>query len=106
MGQCSDTIEINGTTYRKQGEHELGDKNRHVIVLDRGWIYAGDLTEKNGRIRLERAVNLRSFSQLGFEGAIADPGSPKVTIRKMTAPVDIPTNAELFRVPVGDSWGL
>ncbi len=52
MGQCSETIEINGITYRRQGEHETGERNRFVVVADRGWIFAGDLTEKDGRIRL------------------------------------------------------
>ena len=106
MGQCSETIEINGITYRRQGEHETGERNRYVVVADRGWIFAGDLTEKDGRIHLERAVNLRSYSSVGIEGAIADPGSSNVTIKILTAPVDMPAAAELFRIPVGDEWGL
>ncbi len=101
---CDNKIEINGEKYEKVATPT--ECNRHVVVLDRGWIFAGDLTEKDGRVRLERAVNLRHFSGVGFEGAVADPKSDKVTIRVVPAPVDFPADAEMFRLPVGDSWGL
>lgn len=97
-----DTITLDGFTYTKSAPRP----KRYVVVADRGWIFAGDLTEENGRIRLDRAVNLRSYSSVGIDGAVADPKSDSVTIRRMTAPVDMPSDAELFRIPVGDEWGL
>ena len=100
--QMKDTIEIDGATYRR--EHPSG--SRYVVVLDGGWIFGGDLEDVGGRIQLSRAVNLRRYSEIGFEGAIADPGSDKVTIKRIQGMVDIPEGAELYRVPVGDEWGL
>ena len=32
--------------------------NRAVVVVDRGWIFAGDVTRENGRIKLSRAVHV------------------------------------------------
>lgn len=32
--------------------------NRAVIVVDRGWIFAGDVTRENGRIKLSRAIHV------------------------------------------------
>jgi hypothetical protein len=79
---------------------------RAVVVVDRGWIFAGDVTEENGRIYLDRAVWVFRWEGIGFDGVIADPKSAKATIKKLSNRVDIPKGAEVFRVPVGDSWGI
>jgi hypothetical protein len=79
---------------------------RAVIVVDRGWIFAGDVSEVNGRITLTRAVWVFRWESVGFDGVIANPKSPKVTIKPLSNPVDIPLGAEVFRVPVSDNWGL
>jgi len=80
--------------------------SRAVIVVDRGWIFAGDVTRENGRIRLDRAVWVFRWEFIGFDGVIANPKSSTVTLKTMTAPVDIPAHAEVFCVPVADDWGL
>jgi aspartokinase-like uncharacterized kinase len=79
---------------------------RAVLVLDRGWIFAGDVTETDGHVRLTRAVHVRNWSSIGFDGMIANPDSDNVTLKRLDHCVDFPVEAELFRVPVGDSWGL
>lgn len=79
--------------------------NRAVVVVDRGWIFAGDVTEENGRIRLDRAVWVFRWESIGFDGVIADPKNSKVQLR-LISPVDLPEAAEIFRVPVSDNWGL
>lgn len=79
---------------------------RAVLVLDRGWIVAGDVTEIDGRIRLTRAVHVCSWREIGFDGMIANPLSSKVTLRPVPNGFDCPADAELFRVPVADNWGV
>ena len=83
----------------------LPSGKRAVVVVDRGWIFAGDIEEKDGRIILTRVVHVRSWSGVGFDGMIADP-TKSVKIRRLAAPVDLPRDAEIFRVPVADDWGL
>lgn len=80
--------------------------NRAVVVVDRGWIFAGDVTEKNGRVRLDRAVWVFRWESIGFDGVLANPKSNKATIKPLRDPVDIPSGAEVFRIPVADDWGL
>jgi len=80
--------------------------NRAVVVVNKGWIFAGDVTEENGRIYLDRAVWVFRWSTIGFAGVIENPKSDKVTLRSMPGRVDIPTHAEVYRVPVHDQWGL
>ena len=78
---------------------------RAVVVVDRGWIFAGDVTRENGRIRLSNALHVFKWESLGFAGMIADPKKAKADLRQC-ADVDMPEGAEIFCVPVADGWGL
>jgi hypothetical protein len=98
-----DEVIEDGVVYARERESK---GNRYVVVIDRGWIIAGNLTENGGRIRLDKACILRRFEGVGFEGAVADPKNDKVTIKKFSEPIDFPEKSEIFRVPVGDGWGL
>ena len=79
---------------------------RAVVVVDRGWIFAGDVIEENGRIYLDRAVWLFRWERVGFASVVADPKQQGVEIRPVSTRVDIPAAAEIFRLPVDSEWGL
>ena len=78
---------------------------RAVVVVDRGWIFAGDVTRTNGRIRLSNALHVFKWESQGFSGMVENPKKAKADLRKI-ADVDIPEGAEVFCVPVADDWGL
>jgi len=80
--------------------------NRCVVVVDRGWIFAGDVTDSGGRVVLSRAVWVFRWESIGFQGVLDDPGNKKADIRKLKQRVDLPAGAEVFRIPVSDNWGL
>jgi hypothetical protein len=96
-------ITINGIDYVPADSKPAG--NRAVVVVDRGWIFAGDVTRKNGRITLTNALHVFKWDALGFSGMIADPKAAKADLRPV-ADVDIPEGAEVFSVPVPEGWGL
>ena len=100
-----DTITVNGIEYVRadQVQQPMPNGNRAVVVIDRGWIYAGDVTRENGRINLQRCVWVFKWESCGFGAIIDDPS--KADIRKH-ADVSIPEGAEIFSVPVNDEWGL
>ena len=79
---------------------------RAVVVVDRGWIFAGDVERKDGRLTLTRAVWVFKWEAIGFDGMLKDPKGAKVTLRKLDAPVDLPDASEIFCVPVADNWGI
>lgn len=79
--------------------------NRAVVVVDRGWIFAGDVTRTNGRIRLSRALHVFKWESVGFSGMIDNPKKAKADLRPV-ADVDIPEGAEIFCVPVSNDWGM
>ena len=105
MNTSIENIEINGVAYVRADSIPAvkPNGNRAVIVVDRGWIFAGDVTRQDGRIRLSRAVWVFRWESCGFSKVIEDPS--KADIRPM-ADVDMPDGAEIFCVPVSDDWGL
>ena len=42
--------------------------SRAVIVVDRGWIFAGDVVRENGRIKITRAIHVFRWESIGFDG--------------------------------------
>jgi len=95
------TISINGVEYAPVNAQPKG--SRAVVVVDRGWIFAGDVTREDGRLRISRAVWVFRWESCGFSKVIEDPS--KADIRPM-ADVDMPEGAEIFSVPVHEQWGL
>lgn len=94
----NNTITINGVEYapvtRTTG-------TRAVVVVDRGWIFAGDVTREDGRIRLSRAIHVFRWESIGFAKMIE---TEDADLRPI-ANVDMPADAEIFCVPVHDKWG-
>jgi len=94
-----DTVTINGIEYapaQRKG-------NRAIIVVDRGWIFAGDVERKDGRIYLTRAVWVFRWESCGFAAVITDPS--KADIRPIDD-LDLPEVSEIFCIPVYEDWGL
>lgn len=96
--QMNTTITINGIEYapvtRAAGK-------RAVVVVDRGWIFAGDVTREGGRIRLSRAVHVFRWQAIGFAKMVE---TENADLRPIFD-VDMPEDAEIFCIPVHDSWG-
>ena len=101
-----ESIKINEVEYvRKDSIKAVPNGNRAVVVVDRGWIFAGDVTRENGRIKLSRALHVFKWESICFNGVIENPHSNKVTLKPL-ADVDMPESAEIFCIPVSDQWGL
>lgn len=79
---------------------------RAVVVVDRGWIFAGDVVRGDGRITLKRAVWVFRWESIGFDGVLDNPKSPKAVIKKLDHDVEIPAISEVFSIPVDKDWGL
>ena len=92
-------------TNQKDNEMTKTTGTRAVVVVDRGWIFAGDLTRENGRILISNALHVFKWESVGFSGLISDPKKAKADLRPI-ADVDMPAGAEIFCVPVDDGWGL
>ncbi len=96
-------VVIDGTKFVPETPKPSG--RRAVVVVDRGWVFAGDMTRENGRIILTDAVHVVRWETIGFDGMIANPKSECVMLKKLVNSVDIPVQSEIFCIPVGDEWG-
>lgn len=99
-GAKMNTVTINGVEYAPVLPAATG--TRAVVVVDRGWIFAGDVTRENGRIRLSRALHVFRWEGIGFAKMVE---TANADLRPIPD-VDIPADAEIFSVPVPDAWGL
>jgi hypothetical protein len=96
------TIKIDDVEYVRADAVPAPTGNRAVVVVDRGWIFAGDVTRENGRIKLTRALHVFKWQSIGFAKMVKTADADLRPIND----VDIPEDSEIFCVPVGDSWGL
>ena len=99
-----ESIEINGVQYVRKQPAPNG--TRAVVVVDRGWIFAGDVSRANGRITLTRAIHVFRWEEIGFDGMLANPLSKNVVLKRLPNAVEIPEGSEIFCVPVSAEWGL
>jgi hypothetical protein len=84
---------------------KMENSQRAIIVVDRGWIFAGDVERVAGRIKLTRAVHVFRWERIGFAAMVAQGKGPNVDLRS-TQDVDIPEESEIFCIPVSSEWGL
>lgn len=91
-------IEINGIRYVRADAKEGA---RHVVVVDRGWIFAGNLTRENGRVKLTDALHVFKWESIGFAKMVE---TAQADLRPIDD-VDLPEVSEIFAIQVSDSWG-
>ncbi len=106
------SIDVNGITYVPQDSatetyQVLPVGNRAVVVIDRGWIFAGNVTtcELTGELTISNAVHVFRWESIGFTGVLKNPQSDKVTLMKCDYPVKVPSGSVIFTVPVTEDWG-
>jgi len=96
-------IMIDGIQYtRSDSIKSQPTGNRHVVVVDRGWIFAGDMTRENGRIKLSNALHVFKWESIGFAKMVE---TANADLRQI-ADIDIPEDAEIFCIQVDESWGM
>ena len=105
-----DKVTINGVSYIplskvKECQPPKPGK-RHVVVIDRGWIVAGDVEDKDGRLIITRAVHLVRWRKIGFAGCLEVSESDNMDIQAVPRGANVPSGAELARFPVADDWGM
>ena len=103
--EINTNVTINGVEYEPVGSRPALTGSRAIVVVDRGWIFAGDVTRENGRIRLSKALHVFKWKTGGFSLVVSDPVKAEADLLPI-ADVDIPEKAEIFCVPVPDNWGF
>jgi hypothetical protein len=76
---------------------------RHIVVLDRGWIFAGDLVVEDGIYTLSNAANIRTWKTGGF-GALSQGAKKAGAQLDDCAAIKFSGKAMIFAVPISKDW--
>jgi hypothetical protein len=82
-------------------EAPCGD--RAIVVADRGWIFAGRVSDDGDSLTITDCVNVRSWKTGGFGGLTLSAKDAGAVLDKC-APVKLPKSAVIFVVPIGGEW--
>jgi len=93
---------IDGIEYVPKSDAKL-EGDRHVLVLDKGFIFVGNLEDRDGRIWMTNCHNLRRWGKNGFGGAVEDPIAAEVELDRCPD-FSVPMSVELMRLPVPEGW--
>ena len=80
--------------------------SRHIVVLDRGWIFVGNLEADSPAAEnytLTNVLNVRTWKQGGF-GALSLSAKEAGAVLDKSAPLKFHRSAVIFMVPVGEAW--
>lgn len=102
------SIEVNGVTYvPSDSVQSVSPGNREVVVIDRGWIVAGNVAkdEVTNELIVSNAIHVFRWESIGFAGVLKDPKSSKVTLMELPYPVKVPACSVIFTIPVPADWG-
>lgn len=79
--------------------------DRYIVVLDRGWIFAGNLQydDLTKIYALTDCINIENFKNGGFGGLTK---SAKAVQAKLTScdPIKFHARAMIFAVPITEDW--
>ena len=77
---------------------------RWIVVLDRGWIFVGNLSEEdNGDYVLTHCSNVRRWNKGGFGLLTKSAKEAEATLDKCN-PIKFNVSRMIFRSPIKDGW--
>ena len=105
LGQFKEIAAIS-TSASKPKRARIAPTGRAVVVVDRGWIFAGNMSlTEDGYLRLTNAIHVFKWSNVGFAKMLEEWRAASVDLRRV-ADVEVPLDSVVFRVPVASDWGL
>jgi len=83
-------------------EQKSGD--RFIVVLDRGWIFVGNLSEiDDDHFVLSNAKNVRKWEKGGF-GLLSQSAKQAGAILDDCADIHFSSSAKILYIPVTEKW--
>ena len=77
--------------------------DRHLIVLDRGWIFAGDMSLKDDVYTVTNCQNIRKWGKGGF-GALSRSAALSGATLDACESIRFKASALIFAVPIAEDW--
>ena len=90
------------TLQRATANCTAGD--RHIVVLDRGWIFVGDLSQDEHDIfTITNCKNVRKWNKGGF-GLLSQSATKAEAVLDDCVPIRFEKSARILVVPVAGDW--
>ena len=105
MDKENGSLTVNGIEYVRADVTPSTPGTRAVVVVDRGWIWAGDCEVVGDDLVMTDVVHVYRWESIGFAAVCDDPTQAGVDLRAMGRRVEVPLGSVIFRVPVPDGWG-
>ena len=95
-------VVIDDTKYAPCGEAIAG--NRHIVVLHRGFVFVGDVSDEGDEVTVSSAYNVRKWTRGGF-GGLTESGTQSGATLDPCADFKYQRSvSEICRVPVAEGW--
>jgi len=80
-------------------------KGKHLVVLDRGWIFVGNLTmlDDGNSYMLTDCANVRRWEKAGF-GGLTQSKTESAAMLDKCRPIRFRASAMIFCVPLSEEW--
>ena len=79
--------------------------NRNIVVLDKGWIFVGNLANNGDEtFSLSNVCNLRKWQAGGFGMVVTEPAKAQVTLDKC-GDINFRSASVIFTAPISENWG-
>lgn len=79
--------------------------DRHIVVLDRGWVFAGrmSLDKETNIYTVTDCLNIRYWKKVGFGGLSQGAKKAEATLDDCV-PIKFHARAMIFCVPIPEGW--
>jgi hypothetical protein len=80
--------------------------SKQIVILDRGFVYVGDVTIAEGWVHIQNAQNVRCWGTTKGLGELAAKGPLKETVLDPSGTVRAPLHALIGLIACGSPWGI
>ena len=74
------TIEVNGVSYTKTDSIELKPTKKQILVLQRGWVIVGDVSQESSMVSVSNCSVVRVWGTSNGLGELAENGPLSETV--------------------------
>lgn len=84
-----------------EAEHDLG---KQIVVLDRGFVYVGDVTIKGDYVTIKNAKNIRRWGTSKGLGELLEGPLPNTATDPVTGAILVPARAVIHFIAIKKGW--
>ena len=97
------TIEVNGVSYTKTDSIETKPTKKQILVLQRGWVIVGDVSQESSMVSVSNCSVVRVWGTSNGLGELAENGPLSETVLDPCPPVQAHELSIVLRMNANES---